>query len=94
MQKSIFALLHDIFLDFLIVYILDSVMVDFGALSDDTCGGTFIKSTDLAAAPAKKVEPWKIEKLEGVREFTARIGPTGGEKGYEAITGKSELRIS
>lgn len=31
--------------------------------------------------------PWKPRKLIGVKEMTARIGPTGGKRGYTPITG-------
>lgn len=33
-------------------------------------------------------KPWPVRKLIGVKNITARIGPTGGKRGYEAQTGK------
>lgn len=33
-------------------------------------------------------KPWPMRKLIGVKNITARIGPTGGKRGYEAQTGK------
>lgn len=31
--------------------------------------------------------PWEPRKLIGVKKITARIGPTGGKRGYTPITG-------
>ena len=43
---------------------------------------------------AKSISKWEPSKIDGtkVHKFTVRIGPTGGKKGYEAITGK-EFKI-
>jgi hypothetical protein len=35
----------------------------------------------------ESVKPWKPAIIQGETEFTARIGPAGGKKGYSAITG-------
>jgi len=34
------------------------------------------------------IQPWKPNIISGEKVLTARIGPTGGKKGYSAITGK------
>jgi hypothetical protein len=33
------------------------------------------------------IQPWKPNIISGEKVLTARIGPTGGKKGYSAITG-------
>ena len=34
------------------------------------------------------IQPWKPNIISGEKVFRARIGPTGGKKGYQAITGE------
>jgi hypothetical protein len=31
---------------------------------------------------------WKPHTIAGIKEFSVRIGPTGGKRGYTPITGK------
>jgi len=31
---------------------------------------------------------WKPHTIAGVKEFSVRIGPTGGKRGYTPITGE------
>lgn len=38
-------------------------------------------------------KPWPVRKLIGVKNITARIGPTGGKRGYEAQTGKFQINL-
>jgi hypothetical protein len=33
------------------------------------------------------VIPWERNELAGVTDFRAQIGPTGGARGFEAMTG-------
>jgi len=39
-------------------------------------------------------QPWKAAIISGETNFTARIGPTGGKRGYSAITGHVSWGIS
>lgn len=39
-------------------------------------------------------KPWPQHKIKGVHEITAKIGPTGGQRGYTAITGIESWGIS
>lgn len=40
------------------------------------------------------LKPWAINKIVGQTTITARIGPTGGKRGYEAQTGSPSWGIS
>lgn len=54
------------------------------------------KPTSVPPAPTtteSTVKKWKQQVISGKKVFTARIGPTGGEKGYTAITGGFNLFI-
>ncbi|XP_052745057.1 protein Skeletor, isoforms B/C [Bicyclus anynana] len=63
------------------------VQLDFGAQSDNTCIG-------LAEEDASGPEPWPTRVLVGVSNFTARIGPAGGKRGYTPITGHPSWGIA
>ena len=34
-----------------------------------------------------QLKPWPPAIIDGITNFTARIGPTGGKRGYTPITG-------
>lgn len=54
------------------------------------------KPTSVPPAPTtteSTVKKWKQQVVSGKKVFTARIGPTGGEKGYTAITGRFNFLI-
>jgi hypothetical protein len=58
--------------------------------NDHTC----VKLIDEAPAEnGPKLRPWPTSIIEGVQNFTARIGPTGGKRGYAVITGKILIRM-
>lgn len=38
--------------------------------------------------------PWPVRKIIGEKNITARIGPTGGKRGYEALTGSPSWGIA
>ncbi|XP_047526144.1 protein Skeletor, isoforms B/C isoform X1 [Pieris napi] len=57
----------------------NDVQLDFGALNDNTCVG-------LAELEAGGPAPWPARIIAGVSNFTARIGPAGGRRGYTPIT--------
>lgn len=39
-------------------------------------------------------KPWPVRKVIGVHNISARIGPTGGKRGYEALTGSPSWGIA
>ncbi|XP_045780511.1 protein Skeletor, isoforms B/C isoform X2 [Maniola jurtina] len=55
------------------------VQIDFGVQNEHNCIG-------LAELDAGGPEPWPARVLVGVSNFTARIGPAGGKRGYTPIT--------
>lgn len=48
---------------------------------------------DVPADVGPRLKSWPPIIIEGVTNFTARIGPTGGKRGYTAITGKKGFNI-
>ncbi len=60
-----------------------NVLFDFGRAPADNC-----KMPIVASKPEEKkvLVPWDRPTMSGVTDFTARIGPSGGNKGVEAIT--------
>lgn len=50
--------------------------------TDNDCAASLYSIRDANAPP-----PWKPRQLIGVKNITARIGPTGGKRGYTPITG-------
>ncbi|KAJ0170675.1 hypothetical protein K1T71_013447 [Dendrolimus kikuchii] len=57
----------------------NDVQLDFGATNDNTCIG-------LAELDADGPAPWPPRVISGVTNFTVRIGPAGGKRGYTPIT--------
>ncbi|KAF0293008.1 Protein Skeletor, isoforms B/C [Amphibalanus amphitrite] len=57
-------------------------VIDFGAINDDRCA-------DRSVTPVVEVinsQPWPRRTISGTNQFEARIGPTGGKRGYQAVT--------
>lgn len=52
-----------------------------------------IPKPQTVLAPKEDVVPWTTPKFTCPRHrrFRARIGPSGGKKGYEAITGEPSI---
>ncbi|CAH0554651.1 unnamed protein product [Brassicogethes aeneus] len=61
---------------------MDDVKIDFGQFDDHQCT---ISLDDLEDENGPK--PWPPARIVGENMFTARIGPTGGKRGYTPITG-------
>lgn len=59
----------------------DDVRIDFNAMGDDDC--LVGLPTDGDDGP----KPWPVASIIGENIFTARIGPTGGSRGYSTMTG-------
>ncbi|CAG5020852.1 unnamed protein product [Parnassius apollo] len=65
----------------------NDVQLDFGAQEEPACVG-------LAELAAGGPVPWPARVLAAQRSFTARIGPTGGTRGYTPITGHPSWGIA
>jgi hypothetical protein len=60
----------------------DDIRIDFSSKSDHAC------TTSLFDVPDEEgIKPWPPAVITGETVFTARIGPTGGKRGYTPITG-------
>ncbi|MPC19362.1 Protein Skeletor, isoforms D/E [Portunus trituberculatus] len=60
---------------------LDHVQLDFKSVGDNTCNpkpGTGPESP--------RYPPWEPRVLRAITNFTATIGPTGGDRGYSLVT--------
>lgn len=62
----------------------DDVKIDFSSKDEHSCTSSLYDRKD-----ENVVKPWPSRILSGENTITARIGPTGGKRGYTAITGKS-----
>ncbi|CAH2985104.1 unnamed protein product [Chilo suppressalis] len=63
------------------------VQLDFGAMNDNACIG-------LAETDTSGVRAWAARVMSGVTNFTARIGPAGGARGYTPQTGHPSWGIA
>lgn len=67
----------------------DHEQINFSSTDDHTCVST------LYNVPKKDgPKPWPQLRIINEKTFTARIGPTGGPRGYTAITGVPSWGIS
>jgi hypothetical protein len=60
----------------------DDIQINFSWTNEHSCTSSLYDRKDDS-----EVIPWKPLKLIGEKVITARIGPTGGKRGYTAITG-------
>ncbi|BFF91520.1 protein Skeletor [Drosophila madeirensis] len=60
----------------------EDIRINFSARNDHSCKSSLYEVKDESGP-----RPWPTRKIEGVRKFRASIGPTGGKRGYTAITG-------
>ncbi|XP_059352990.1 protein Skeletor, isoforms B/C-like isoform X2 [Daphnia carinata] len=51
-------------------------------------------SSSSGTSTENAIQPWKPNVISGKTELRARIGPTGGKKGYTAITGQPSWGIA
>ncbi|MCL4137615.1 UNVERIFIED_CONTAM: hypothetical protein GTU68_048316, partial [Idotea baltica] len=66
----------------------DLVTLDFTSVGDNSCA---------QLAPEEQPEefkPWPINIIQDTHNFSVMIGPTGGKRGYSAITGSPSWGIS
>lgn len=68
---------------------IDDVRIDFGSRDDSDCTNSLYELVDLDGP-----KPWKPAQIIGETTFTARIGPTGGKRGYTPITGEPSWGIA
>ena len=62
---------------------VDDIRIDFSSKNEHSCVTSLNERKD-----GNEVKPWKPMKIIGEKQITARIGPTGGKRGYTTITGK------
>nr|XP_008197570.1 PREDICTED: protein Skeletor, isoforms B/C isoform X2 [Tribolium castaneum] len=64
-------------------------MIDFSDVDHNMCSGDLDELDD-----EDEIKPWPPAKITGESTFTAKIGPTGGKRGYTAITGQPSWGIA
>ena len=62
----------------------ESVRVDLRNGATNTC-----RARAPAAAPPPRFEPWAPNIVRNTHNISVAIGPTGGDRGYSAITSKA-----
>lgn len=67
----------------------DDVQINFSQTGDHDCVASLYDFKEKDGPT-----PWAQEKISNEKVFTARIGPTGGKRGYTAITGIPSWGIS
>lgn len=65
----------------------EDVKIDFSSKNDNRCR-TSLYTNEVEE---EKVKPWPPQVIVGEKNFTVRIGPTGGKRGYTPITGKLDF---
>ncbi|CAD7083693.1 unnamed protein product [Hermetia illucens] len=67
----------------------DDIRIEFNSKNDHSCTSSLydIKDKD-------DPEPWPTRILAGTTSISARIGPTGGKRGYTALTGHPSWGIA
>ncbi|XP_067619466.1 protein Skeletor, isoforms B/C [Eurosta solidaginis] len=68
---------------------IDDVRINFSARNDHSCKNSLYSIKDQSGPT-----PWPTRKIDNATVFTARIGPTGGARGYTAITGMPSWGIA
>ncbi|KAJ8686210.1 hypothetical protein QAD02_022004 [Eretmocerus hayati] len=67
----------------------DDIRIDFGGLGVHQCTKSL---HNLPSEP--ELKPWAPTRIVGENTFVARIGPTGGKRGYSRITGQPSWGIA
>ncbi|XP_044743413.1 protein Skeletor, isoforms B/C [Chrysoperla carnea] len=67
----------------------DDIRIDFSTTNDGNCENSLYENKE-----DDKIKPWPIQKIIGETVFSARIGPTGGKRGYTPITGHPSWGIA
>lgn len=67
----------------------DDIKIDFSSKNEHSCTSSLYDRKDEVM-----VKPWPSRTLIGENVISVRIGPTGGKRGYTAITGSHQkLRV-
>ena len=69
-----------------LLIISDDIRISVHSNDDHTCllGDDF---PNMKVSDESPLKPWLPSVIEGTQNFTVQIGPTGGKRGYTAITG-------
>ncbi|ALC47592.1 CG34355 [Drosophila busckii] len=67
----------------------DDIRINFSKRNDHSCKNSLYEVKDESGP-----RPWPTRKIQGVTKFRASIGPTGGKRGYSAITGTPSWGIA
>ncbi|XP_075145632.1 protein Skeletor, isoforms B/C [Haematobia irritans] len=70
-------------------HVVDDIRINFSSRSDNDCTKSLYNIKD-ESGPA----PWPTRRISNEYSFTARIGATGGKRGYSAITGSPSWGIA
>jgi len=62
----------------------DQIKINFNSKDDHTCTYSLFNLDDDMGRSA-----WPPNIIIGEKEFRAKLGPSGGSRGYMAITGKN-----
>lgn len=65
----------------------DDIRIDFNSKNEHSCTSSLYDRRD-----ENVVKPWPTRIINDENTFTVRIGPTGGKRGYTAITGLSSIQ--
>jgi hypothetical protein len=68
---------------------IDDIRIDFSSKNVQECPSSLYERKDENA-----VKPWATREISNENVITARIGPTGGKRGYTAITGHPSWGIA
>ncbi len=68
---------------------VEDIRIDFSSKDEHSCPSSLYDRKD-----EQTVKPWPTRILSGENTITARIGPTGGKRGYTAITGHPSWGIA
>ncbi|KAF6210117.1 hypothetical protein GE061_015873 [Apolygus lucorum] len=60
----------------------EDIRIDFGSTKDRNCVNSLFNLPE-----EDEVQPWTPAVIRGETSFSVRIGPSGGKRGYSAITG-------
>lgn len=69
----------------------DDIRIDFTSRNVHECTNSLY---NIPNDPDDALEPWPPAEIADKNEFTARIGPTGGKRGYTKITGQPSWGIA
>lgn len=84
--------MNDVFL-----FVLEGHRIDFSSQGINQCPQLLApeevvdEPAEIPATTEKMFKPWKPAAIQGTNIFRAKIGPTGGERGYTTITGNENL---